>query len=90
MAAHTHLSERSLVRKFRQATGTGIVDWIARERVERAKTLLETTDHLVADIAALVGFGSAESLRRCFVKHVGVCAYRAKVRPTRPSGGNHG
>ncbi len=92
LAAHAHVSERSLVRKFRQATGTSVFDWIARERVERAKTLLETTDHLITDIAVLVGFGSAESLRRGFVKHVGISArgYRAKVRPTRNTGGSHG
>lgn len=68
---------------------TGIFDWIGRERVERAKTLLETTDHQFGDIAALVGFGSAESLRRSSAKHVGVSArsYRAKVRPTRITGG---
>jgi transcriptional regulator GlxA family with amidase domain len=92
LAAHAHVSERSLVRKFRQATGTSIFDWLGRERVERAKTLLETTDHPVADIAAMVGFGSSESLRRNFDKHVGSSArsYRAKFRPTRNSGGNHG
>ncbi|MEV6605381.1 helix-turn-helix domain-containing protein [Kutzneria sp. NPDC051319] len=92
LAAQAHVSERSLVRKFRQATGTSIVDWVGRERTERAKTLLETTDHLVTDIAVMTGFGSAESLRRNFAKHVGVSArsYRAKFRPTRKSGGSHG
>jgi AraC family transcriptional activator FtrA len=92
LAARAHVSERSLVRKFRQATGTSIFDWIARERVARAKTLLETTDHAVADIAVLVGFGSPESLRRNFAKHVGISArgYRAKFRPARKQGGSHG
>ncbi|GAA3437202.1 GlxA family transcriptional regulator [Kutzneria kofuensis] len=92
LAGQAHVSERSLVRKFRQATGTSIFEWIGQERVERAKSLLETTDHLVADIAAMAGFGSAESLRRNFVKHVGISArsYRAKFRPTRKSGGSHG
>jgi AraC family transcriptional activator FtrA len=91
LAAHAHVSQRSLVRKFRQATGTSIFDWIGAERVARAKTLLETTDHLIADIAVMVGFGSAESLRRNFDKHVGTSAraYRAKFRPTR-KGVDHG
>jgi transcriptional regulator GlxA family with amidase domain len=82
VAGHAHVSERSLVRKFREATGMSVLAWINQERVTQARALLETTDHRVADIAAMVGFGSAETLRRQFDRHVGATAsaYRAKFR----------
>ncbi|HEY8588791.1 MAG TPA: helix-turn-helix domain-containing protein, partial [Naasia sp.] len=87
LAEHEHMSERNLVRRFRQETGMSVFDWIARERVERAKTLLEETDHRIADIAAMVGLGTSESLRRNFERLVGTSArsYRAMFRP--PSAG---
>ncbi|WP_326837914.1 helix-turn-helix domain-containing protein [Amycolatopsis rhabdoformis] len=82
LAAQVHVSERSLVRKFRRATGMTVFDWINRERVAGAKVLLETTDHRISEIAAMVGFGSAETLRRHFERQVGTTAgsYRATFR----------
>ncbi|MEU1623236.1 helix-turn-helix domain-containing protein [Streptomyces sp. NPDC005722] len=82
LAAQEHVSERSLLRKFRRDVGMSVFDWISQERVNRAKQLLETTTFPIADIAAMAGFGSAESLRRNFRKHVGITAgsYRATFR----------
>jgi AraC family transcriptional activator FtrA len=82
LAANEHMSERSLIRKFRRETGMSVLDWITRQRVDRAKDLLETTDLPVARIAAMVGYGSTETLRRNFDKLVGTTAasYRAAFR----------
>jgi transcriptional regulator GlxA family with amidase domain len=82
LAEHEHVSERSLVRKFREETGTSVLDWITRERVDRAKVLLETSDYRVSEIAAMVGFGSSETLRRNFEKVAGTTAtaYRSTFR----------
>lgn len=87
LAEHEHVSERSLVRKFREETGTSVLDWVTRERVNRAKVLLETTDYRVSEIAAMVGFGSLETLRRNFEKIAGTTAtaYRSTFRATPPS-----
>jgi AraC family transcriptional activator FtrA len=74
LARHELVSERSLVRKFRAATGMSVFDWIAMERVNRAKVLLETSDFAVSEVATMVGFGSAETLRRNFEKAVGTTA----------------
>jgi AraC family transcriptional activator FtrA len=74
LARREHMSERSLVRKFRATTGTSVFDWIAKERVNRAKVLLETSDFAVSEVATMVGFGSAETLRRNFEKAVGTTA----------------
>ena len=88
LADHEHMSERSLGRKFRQSTGMSVFDWIIRERVNRAKVLLETTDYRVSEIAVMVGFGSPETLRRNFEKQVGTSAagYRKTFRPERTTG----
>jgi len=74
LARHEHVSERTLVRRFRQATGMSVFDWITRERVSQAKVLLETTDFRIGEIAVMVGFGSTETLRRNFESFVGVSA----------------
>lgn len=82
LARHENMSERSLVRKFRAATGMSVFDWIIRERVNRAKVLLETSDFAVSEVATMVGFGSPETLRRNFEKSVGTTAgaYRRTFR----------
>lgn len=82
VARHEHLSERSLVRKFRAQTGMSVMDWLNRERVNGAKVLLETSDFAVSEIAAMVGFGSTETMRRNFEKSVGTTAsaYRRTFR----------
>lgn len=82
LARHEHMSERSLVRKFRASTGMSVFDWIARERVSRAKVLLETSDFAVSEVATRAGFGSSETLRRNFEKAVGTTAgaYRRTFR----------
>ncbi|WP_308124553.1 helix-turn-helix domain-containing protein [Streptomyces sp. NEAU-YJ-81] len=60
---HSHMSTRTLRRRFRAATGTSVMNWVAGQRVARARVLLETTHLGVDDIAHRCGFGSAESLR---------------------------
>jgi AraC family transcriptional regulator, transcriptional activator FtrA len=83
LARQQHVSERSLVRNFRREMGMSVFDWIARERVRRAKELLETSDYRISEIAAMVGFGSSETLRRNFEKIAGSSAgaYRDLFRP---------
>lgn len=82
IAAKANMSERTLGRKFRTATGMTVFDWIVRERVNRAKVLLELTDFPVVEVAAMAGFGSVEGLRRHFEKAVGTTAggYRRTFR----------
>jgi AraC family transcriptional regulator, transcriptional activator FtrA len=82
IAAGTHMSERTLGRRFRAATGMTVFDWIIRERINRAKVLLETTDFPIGEVAAMAGFGSTEGLRRHFEKAVGTTAsgYRRTFR----------
>ena len=66
LADVARMSRRTFTRRFREATGTTLVKWLAAERVARAQQLLETTDLSIEAVATEVGFGSALSLRQHF------------------------
>jgi AraC family transcriptional activator FtrA len=72
-----------LERRFLKATDASVFEWINRERVNQTKVQLETTDLRFAEIATLVGFGSAETLRRNFDKtaDISTSLYRSSFRP---------
>ncbi|WP_327172741.1 helix-turn-helix domain-containing protein [Streptomyces sp. NBC_01336] len=82
VAAHAHMSVRSLSRKFREVTGSTVVTWLSEQRIERAKQMLETSDLTVGRIAERVGFGTHEAFRLQFARQVGATptAYRATFR----------
>lgn len=65
-ARSADLSRRTFTRRFRERTGTSGQRWLLEQRLDRARQLLETTDHPVDRVAADSGFGSAESLRHHF------------------------
>jgi len=71
LAARAAMSERTLLREFRAATGQAPHEWIVGERIARAKELLESTRLSTQVVAARVGLGSAESLRHHFRRRVG-------------------
>lgn len=80
MAARCGLTERSLLRRFRKATGQTPVDYIQTLRIEEAKQMLETTDAPIEEIAAEVGYSETSSFRNAFKRRVGMAAsaYRRK------------
>lgn len=80
MAAQCHMSERTFVRRFIEATGASPGDWLAAERIEEAKRLLTTHAAGIDDIAAMVGMGAADTLRHHFRRRVGISPkeYRAQ------------
>lgn len=80
MAASSGLTERSLLRRFRKATGQTPAAYIQTLRVEEAKQMLETTDMPIEDIAAEVGYTETSSFRNAFRRYVGMPAstYRKK------------
>ncbi|MFH8793345.1 GlxA family transcriptional regulator [Streptomyces sp. NPDC017941] len=83
IAGHAGLSTRTLLRRFREQTGTTPLQWLHRARVRRAQHLLETTGHPVERIAAQVGFGSPTAFRDRFKRVAGVSpqAYRRAFAP---------
>jgi AraC family transcriptional regulator, transcriptional activator FtrA len=80
LAEQAAMSPRTLQREFKFATGLAPYAWIVRERIERAKELLETGRLPAQRIAERVGMGSAESLRHHFRLRVGTtpAQYRAR------------
>ncbi|MGF6880908.1 transcriptional regulator GlxA family with amidase domain [Nocardia sp. GAS34] len=82
IAARAGTSPRTLIRHFREQTGSTPLQWVRRARVRRAQHLLETTDHTVDRIAAVVGFGSPTAFRDGFKRTTGVSphAYRRTFR----------
>jgi transcriptional regulator GlxA family with amidase domain len=72
LAARVGMSERHFSREFTRALGCPPGDYIERVRVEAARRLLETEPVLVAVAAARAGFGSAETMRRAFLRRLGV------------------
>lgn len=84
MARRASLSERHFRRVFHEQTGTTPARFVERVRVEAARELLERTTAPVEAVAADSGFGSAETMRRAFLRSVGVgpADYRARFRST--------
>ncbi|MGW2839174.1 GlxA family transcriptional regulator [Streptomyces sp. NPDC001493] len=72
MAARAGTSTRTLIRRFREQTGTTPLQWLHRARVRQAQHLLETTRHSVERIGVQVGFGSPTAFRDRFKKTTGV------------------
>jgi AraC family transcriptional regulator, transcriptional activator FtrA len=66
LAARAHMSRRTFIRRFEEATGSSPGKWILQARVSRARELLETTELSIEVIATSVGFGSADTLRHHF------------------------
>ncbi len=71
LAARAAMSERHFLRRFTDEVGLSPARYVAAARLDSARRELEQSDDTVATIAARVGFGTAESMRRTFVRHLG-------------------
>ncbi|MEO3763411.1 helix-turn-helix domain-containing protein [Streptomyces sp. B5E4] len=82
LAARESMSVRTFSRRFREETGVTPLQWLTRQRIERARHLLEETDRSVDRVAADAGFGTAASLRQHMQAALGVSptAYRGTFR----------
>jgi AraC family transcriptional activator FtrA len=88
LAALAAMSERSFMRRFKQATGATPADWLIAARVDRARELLEGTSMPVDAIADACGFGSATTLRHHFRRRLGTSPSAYKARFARDSTGS--
>ncbi|WP_327411692.1 GlxA family transcriptional regulator [Streptomyces sp. NBC_01233] len=82
LAGHAGMSVRTFCRRFGEEVGMPPGQWLARQRVEHARRLLETTDLSVDHVASHAGFGTAASLRQHLAQTIGVSptAYRQAFR----------
>lgn len=71
LARECGISARHLIRTFKNTEGVTLSDYIARERISRAKRRLASGAVLVKEIAGECGFGSAASFSAAFRKATG-------------------
>ena len=83
LAAAAHLSRAHFSREFKRAFGESPYSYLLTRRLERAATLLRSTDWSVADICMRVGLTSVGSFTSSFTAAYGQSptAYRASFPP---------
>jgi AraC-like DNA-binding protein len=83
LAAAAGLSRAHFSREFRRAFGESPHAYLLSRRLERAATLLRTTDRSVAEICVSVGLASVGSFTSSFKRAFGTTptAYRAAYPP---------
>ena len=87
LARRARMSDRTFARRFREETGTTPHQWLVRQRVAMADTLLERGGLSVEQVAQTCGFGSAAVLRQHFVRIRGTTPtnYRRAFAPPHPA-----
>ena len=72
LARRAAMSPRHFTRVFTDEVGEAPGQYVERIRTEAARRQLEETDDTVMAIAGRCGFGTAETMRRNFIRRVGV------------------
>ncbi len=80
LAAAAGMSARSLSRHYLEATGLTPAKAVERLRVEAARRALAETAQPVKRIARTCGFGSEETMRRSFLRHVAATPQEYRAR----------
>jgi transcriptional regulator GlxA family with amidase domain len=68
LAARAGMSVRNFARSFRAEVGTTPARYVEGVRIEAARRRLEESDEGVESVAASCGFGTAETMRRSFIR----------------------
>ena len=86
LARALSVSERTLFRRFKLATGMTPNEYLQEVRIASAKSSLELTNDSIATIAACAGYSDRAFFSQVFREHAGVTpsAYRARARRLRP------
>ncbi|MBN6037942.1 DJ-1/PfpI family protein [Amycolatopsis sp. 195334CR] len=82
MARRASVSVRHLNRLFSEKLGTTAAAYVEQVRVQAAQGLLESSSDGMEAVARRCGFGSPETMRRAFVRLIGISpgAYRSRFR----------
>jgi len=80
LASEAAINRRTLERRFKNATGNSIMQYLQRVRIESAKKKLEDLHSNVTDAMYAVGYNDAKAFRDVFKKYVGISPadYRRK------------
>jgi len=82
MAARAHMSPRNFARAFRAQTGVTPARYVESVRLEAARRWLEESGEPISAVARACGFGTAETMRRSFLRalQVGPSEYRRRFQ----------
>lgn len=82
LAEKFYVSPNYFSRLFKRVEGEGCNEYIVRKRIEKAKTLLETTTMKTGRVAMAVGYNDTNYFSIAFKKHTGVSPtkYREQCR----------
>lgn len=78
LAAHVGLNDKYLSRLFIKETGMKLTQFIQRERVMEAKSLLAYSDYSLLDISNYLAFSSQSYFIKVFQKHTGMTPQQYK------------
>ena len=80
IAQELHISPSHLSRTFKKATSGSLTEYINKERISKAKELLQNTNLLTYEIAEAVGYKDATYFSSIFRKYEGISPseYKAK------------
>jgi transcriptional regulator GlxA family with amidase domain len=89
LAERAHMSPRHFARSFRVETGVTPARYVESVRLEAARRALEDTPAPVAAVARACGFPTAETMRRSFLRALGVgpAEYRRRFHPSGSASG---
>ncbi|UHM90232.1 GlxA family transcriptional regulator [Rahnella victoriana] len=83
LSRHMGISARHLTRLFNQELKQSPAEWLEQQRVFHARTLLESGELAIKQIAAQCGFSGVDVLRRAFVRQLSVTPSQYKKHHTR-------
>jgi len=83
LVEQSNVPERTLKRRFKIATGSSVIEYLQKLRVEEAKRLLEAGEFPVDEISFVVGYEDPSFFRRLFKRLTGLTPsqYRRMFKP---------
>lgn len=90
IAEHFYFSPNYLSKLFRNVEGVPLINYIQYQRIERAKSLLATTDLSISEVAMEIGYPNFSNFSKRFQNLVGCSPdeYRRKARSAIQKGPN--
>jgi YesN/AraC family two-component response regulator len=72
IGGHFDMKATYLSKLFKDHSGEGLLDFINKKRIEKAKLLLSERDKSISDISGCVGFNDVNAFIRTFKKYEGI------------------
>jgi len=80
LAKLVNLGTRSMVRRFKAATGNTPIEYLQRVRVEAAKEMLANTNKQITEVQYEVGYNDPKMFREVFSRYTGLLPKQYRLR----------